>query len=35
MEGKNAVIRSIFDELQSLDIEGDQVEGEKMVLLEV
>ena len=35
MEGENGVSRSIIAELHSLDIEGDQMEGERMVLLEV
>ena len=35
MEGESGVTRSIIDELQSWDIQGDQIEGEKMDLLEV
>ena len=35
MEGESGVPRSIIDELQSWDIQGDQIEGEKMDLLEV
>ena len=35
MEGENGVTRCIIDELHSLDIQGDQMEGEKKVLLEV
>ena len=35
MKDENDVIRSIIDELDSLDIQGDQMEGERMVLLEV
>ena len=35
MEGENGVMRCIIDELHSLDIQGDQMEGEKKVLLEV
>ena len=35
MKDENDVIRSIIDELHSLDIQGDQMEGERMVLLEV
>ena len=31
MEGESGVIRSIFDELHSLDIQGDQKEGESGV----
>ena len=35
MEGESGVTRCNIDELDSLDIEGDQMEGEKNVLLEV
>ena len=35
MEGESGVTRSIIDELHSWDIQGDQIEGEKMDLLEV
>ena len=35
MEGENGVTRCIMDELHSLDIQGDQIEGEKNVLHEV
>ena len=35
MEGKNCVSRYNIDELPSLDIQGDQMEGEKKMLLEV
>ena len=35
MEGESSVTRSIIDELHSWYIEGDQMEGERMVLLEV
>ena len=35
MEGENGVTRSIIVEFHSLDIQGDQMEGGKMVLLEV
>ena len=31
MEGKTGVTRRITDELHSVDIEGDQVEGESAV----
>ena len=31
MEGESGVIRSIIDELHSLEIEGDQMEGESGV----
>ena len=31
IEGESGVIRSIFDELHSLDIQGDQKEGESGV----
>ena len=34
MENENAVTRCIIDELHSLDSQGDQMEGEKKVLLE-
>ena len=34
MKGENGVTRSIFDQLLSLDIQGDQMEGERMVLLD-
>ena len=35
MLGENGVTRSVIDELRSSDIQGDQMEGESMVLLEV
>ena len=35
MESENGFTRCIIDELHSLDIHGDQMEGEKKVLLEV
>ena len=35
MEGETGVTHSIVDELHSWDIQGDQMEGERMVLLEV
>ena len=35
MEGENGVTRSIIDEYHSLDIQGDQMEDERIVLLEV
>ena len=35
MEGESGVIQSITDELHSRDIQGDQIEGENIVLLEV
>ena len=35
MEGESGVTRTIIDELDSWDIQGDQIEGESMVLLEV
>ena len=35
MEGQSGVTRSILDELLSWDMEGDQKEGESMLLLEV
>ena len=31
MEGQSGVTRSIIDELQSWDIQGDQIEGESGV----
>ena len=31
MEGESGVARSVFDELHSSDIEGDQIEGESGV----
>ena len=31
MEGENGVTRNIIDELHSLDIQGDQIEGESGV----
>ena len=31
MEGESGVIRSIIDELHSLEIQGDQMEGESGV----
>ena len=31
MEGEGGVTRSVFDELHSSDIEGDQIEGESGV----
>ena len=31
MEGESGVTRSVFDELHSPDIEGDQIEGESGV----
>ena len=31
MEGESGVTRSVFDELHSSDIEGDQIEGESGV----
>ena len=31
MEGESGVIRSIFDEIHSSDIQGDQLEGESGV----
>ena len=34
MECESGVTRSIIDELHSWDIEGDEMEGESMVLLE-
>ena len=35
MEGESSVTRSSIDELHSWYIQGDQMEGERMVLLEV
>ena len=35
MEGESGVTRSIIDELRSLDIQGDPMEGERKVLLQV
>ena len=35
MECENGVTRSIIDELHSLDIKGEQMEGQRMMLLEV
>ena len=35
MEGGVFVTRSVIDELRSRDIQGDQMEGERMVLLKV
>ena len=35
MEGQSGVTGSIIDELHSWDIQGDQMEGESIVLLEV
>ena len=35
MEGGVCVTRSVIDELHSWDIQGDQMEGERMVLLKV
>ena len=35
MEGESGVTRNIIDELQSWDMQGDQMEGEQIVLLEV
>ena len=35
MQGESGVTRSIIDEHHSWDIQGDQTEGESMVLLEV
>ena len=35
MEGESGVTRSIMDELHSWDIQGGQMEGERIVLLEV
>ena len=35
MEGEGGVTQSFIDELHSWEIQGDQMEGERMVLLEV
>ena len=35
MEGESGATRSLIDELHSLDMQGDQMEGEKKVLLEL
>ena len=35
MEGENGVTRSIIGAFHSVDIQGDPMEGEKVVLLEV
>ena len=35
MEGENGVTRCIIDDFHSSDLQGDQMEGEKKVLLEV
>ena len=35
MEGESGVTRSIMEELHAWDIQGDQMEGESMVLLGV
>ena len=35
MEGESGPTRSFIDELHSLDVQGDRIEGESMVLLEV
>ena len=35
MEGKSGLTRSVIDELHSCDIQGYQMEGERMVFLEV
>ena len=35
MEDENGVTQSVIDELHSWDIQGDEMEGENMVLLEV
>ena len=35
MEGESGVTRRIIDELRSWDIQIDQMEGERIVLLEV
>ena len=35
MEGEGGVTRSFIDGLHSWEIQGDQMEGESMVLLEV
>ena len=35
MEGESGVTRSMFDEIQSWDIQRDQMKGESIVLFEV
>ena len=35
MESESSFTRSVIDELHSWDIQGDEMEGENMVLLEV
>ena len=35
MEGESGVTRNIIDELHSWDIQGDQMEGENMLLFQV
>ena len=35
MKGENGVTRSIIDKIHSSDFQGDQMEGESMVLLKV
>ena len=35
MEGQYGITRSIIDEIHSWNIQGDEIEGEIMVLLEV
>ena len=35
MEGESGVTRSIINEIHPWDIQGDQMEGESIVLLEV
>ena len=35
MEGESGVTRSMIDEIHCLDIQGDQMEGESIVLLEI
>ena len=35
MEGESGATRSLIDELYSLDMQGDQMEGEKKALLEL
>ena len=35
MAGEGSFTRSVIDELDSCDIQGDQMEGESIVLLEV
>ena len=35
MDGENGVTRCVINECHSLDTQGDQMEGEKKVLLEV